>query len=133
MAGRAVHIEPILAAQQHGAIHRERNPIDEVLAQFTGIENFVGAQQASGYRTLWKGTCRAAVSEEIVRPKRNIFRLILHILATPDGRTSSDQQQTLPSERPNAQLRTPPAPRACSEIPRSHGDRIAGRWLRCKE
>src|SRR6185503_5692699 len=85
VAGRAENIESLLAALDELARHGKRDPVDELFAVLAGEENFIRPQQPARHGAFGNWTSRAAVGEKAARTQRNIFRLILHVLAAADG------------------------------------------------
>ena len=81
VAGRAVDVEALLAAQDHFLGDRERESVDRLaVGALAGVEDGVVVQVAARHGALDQRARGAAVGEEIAGPERNVFRLVVHVL-----------------------------------------------------
>ena len=75
-----------MAAQNHIFRHWKREGIHELAIQsLARIKLAVIVQMAARHRTLRQRPLRAPVAEETARSQRNVFRLVVHILAAGCG------------------------------------------------
>ena len=92
VAGRAVNVEAILPAQDHVLGHRERKLVHRLaVGTFARVERHVVVQMAARHGAFDQRPLGAAVAEEIAGPQRNVFRLVVHVLAAGDTARSQHQ------------------------------------------
>src|SRR5215831_7975038 len=83
MARRAIDIEALLAAKHH-VLRNRHGKLGDVLSVriLAGIKRGVLIEVSARYRPFRYQARRRTVREESARPQRNIFRLVMHVLAT---------------------------------------------------
>src|SRR5215469_15733842 len=82
VARRAINIESLLAPQNHILGYREREGIQKSsVRSLSRVVRRIFIEVAARYRPLDEGPCRTAVTEERAGSERNIFRLVVHVLA----------------------------------------------------
>jgi hypothetical protein len=161
VAGRAVDVEPALAALDDFLGDREREVGGGLAVGALALEvSGVVVEVAAGDGALDQRALGAAVGEEIRGAQRDVLRLVVHVLAAgakeKDGQAQrgdaehAEAHGGIPSRGSprdlgdlrgsalngivtSAQLRTPPWPRATPGTTRSPPCRRAGRSTRCRE
>ena len=99
VARRAVNVEAVAPALQRVRGYGEGKLIHRfAVGPFAGIERHVVVQLPARHRALRQRPCAAPVAEEIRRPQRDEFRLIVHVL-TAGGQREQRGRYNYPNLR----------------------------------
>ena len=93
MAWHAVDIEPFLAAFEQPFVYGDRDSVEEDAIGFAGVRRIGIVQFIARNGACGNGTGIAAIGEKVVRTKRLVFGLILHILTAAEGHEEGEGEE----------------------------------------